>query len=351
MANYRVRNALLWGSELPESAYNTPYSAAADFEALSSKEAFFLLPTIEKVSDAGNVGTGSHFPTHLCNDYWTQPGINLLTDVEFFGFFSKLWLRAFGGTVAVAASGDGFKHTAPLLTGDNTVLPASDLIALLGTDSPLFAGMVVSQATMAMQRGQRYQMVGSGKHTTPHGVSGSLPTFAPPSVCGSNRINVKYTNASSVVVDLGASGCQFVDFSVSLNNQLAINDRCPGDPSLTQNGGTANHFSRVPRQDQTLDILMTFLKNETNAEYLQHLAGTNITALTIAIQGPEITPGGAATLYETGIEVPKAHFGQITPAENQGNAALQMGITVVFDPAAAYIARAFAVNGVATDFR
>lgn len=350
--NYRIRNAKLWGSLLPEAAYNTPFDEAAEFLAVSSKENIVVLPTVDKIDDAGNVGTGSHFATHVCNDYWTQPSIALSTETEYFDFFGRLWLRAFGAAVAAAASGPGYKHTANLMVeSDGAILPATDIIGRLGPIDALLAGMVVGQAALSRQRQGRpnltFNMVGSGKHLNPHGIA-SLPSYAPPSVCGANPIIVKYTNAASEIVDLGAAGCQFVDMNVALNNNLSLNDRCPGDASLTQNGGTALHVGRVPRQEQSLDLGFSFLWNEVMAEYLIHLANTNVTSVVIAIRGPLIS---GATYFELGVEIPKANFRAIAPSENQGNAAYTLQIQPLYDPTASYLARGYVINSTPTDFK
>lgn len=352
--NYRLRNTKLWASKLPESAYNTPYDEAAEFLALSSGEVnpnIVMLPTIDKIGDEGNVGTGSHFATHLCNDYWTQPSIALSTQLEYFGIFGRLWLRAFGGAVATAAQGTGYIHKSNLMTEpDGSILPASDIISSNGPLDSLFAGMVVGQATLSRQRQGRpqltFNMVGSGKHANPHGIA-SLPDYVAPSVCGASPIVVKYTNASSAVIDLGAAGCQFVDMNVSLNNNLLLSDRCPGDTSLTQNTGTALYLSRVPRQEQALDVGFTFLLNEDPDEYLIHLANTNVTAVKIAIRGPLIS---GSDYYELGVNIAKANFRTVVLSENQGQVAYGLQIQPLYDSGASYIAQGYIVNETASSF-
>jgi hypothetical protein len=350
--NYPIKNAKLWGSILPESAYNTAFDENTEFQAITSRENIIIMPTVDKFDDAGQVGTGSHFASQVCNDYWTQPSVALDTQLDYFGFFGRLWLRAFGGTVATAAAGDGYKHTANLqVDSDGDVLPATDLIGKLGPIDALLAGMVVGQATISRQRQGRatlgFNLVGSGKHLNPHGIA-ALPAYTPPSVCGADTIVVKYTNPSSVVVDLGASGCQFVDMNVTLNNNLLINDRCPGDSSLTQNGGTANYMGRVPRQDQALDSAISFLLNEDPNEYELHLANSNVTSVVIAIRGALISTG---VWYECGVEIPKANFRAIAPSENQGKAAYQLQIQPLYDSGASYIARGYVTNTVAANFK
>ncbi len=350
--NQRIRNTKLWLSLLPEAVYNTPYDEAAEFGALTSQNPFYLLPSIEKIDDAGNIGTGSPFATHVCNDYWTQPGVALSTQLEYFGLFGRLWLRAAGQAVVTAAQGTGFKHSSELqVEADGVQLPASDLIVKLSPLDILLAGMVVSQATLSRQRNGRpildFNLVGSGKHESPAGIA-SLPAYLPPTVCGANNLIVKYTNASAVVVDLGAAGCQFVSFNVGLNNNVRLNDRCPGDPSLTENGGTALHVGRVVRTEQSLDINFAFLLNETNAEYAQHLANTNVTNVVIAIRGPLIS---GSDYYELGIEIPKANFRTISPSENDGDAAFALQVQPLYDATLDNVAKFYVHNITAANFR
>jgi hypothetical protein len=352
---FRTRNTKLWASHLPESPYNTPPATGADFEALVSANPFYLLPTIDKTSDAGQIGTGSHFATHLCNDYWTQPGVDLATQQALFDIYGRLWLRAFGGPVTTSGTA-AFTHSARLQSEDDgSQLPGTSMIVENGPEAVLETGMVVGQATLSKTRRDRptlaFTLVGTGNHVNPHAVTG-LPTYAPLGGCPKSGITVTYTNPASEVIDLGAQGCNFVDLAVGLNNNVIVGDRCPSDPELTMPVGgcaTANVVTRVQRQEQGLDIGFTFLLADTNPEYELHLCNELCTNLVIGVKGPVIGagPGG----YALGAIVPKFYFRTAAPIDNEGNAAYGVAIEVIVQSAPADLPSGFVINEVATNFK
>jgi hypothetical protein len=354
---FRTRNTKLWASKLPEDPYNTPPDTGAEFEALVSANPFYLLPTIDKTSDAGYIGTGTHFATHLCNDYWTQPGIDLSTQQALFDIYGRLWLRAFGGTVTTTAAGTGFQHVAPLQGEDEgSQLPGTSMIVENGPSDVLETGMVAATASLGKTRRERATLtcsfVGTGNHVKPHGITG-LPAYSAATGCPKSGIIVRYTNPSSTVVDLGAAGCNFVDLAVSLNNNLLVGDRCPSDPELTMPvtppNGTANVITRVQRQEQSLDIGFTFLLQTTNPEYDLVLENEQCTNLVIAVNGPVI--GAGPQENQIGIQVPKFYFRTAAPTDNEGNAAYGVAIEAVVQSTPADLPRAFVINSTTTDFR
>lgn len=354
---FRTRNTKLWASKLPESPYNTPPATGGDFEALVSANAFYYLPTIEKTSDAGQIGTGTHFATHLCNDYWTQPGIDLSTQTALFDIYGRLWLRAWGGPVVDTAAGTGTKHTAKLQSEDDgSQLPGTSCIVENGPMPVLETGLVVAQATLGKTRRERptlsISLAGTGNHIKPHGLTG-LPAYSSETGCPKSGIKVQYTNPSSTVVDLGAAGCNFVDLAVSLNNNLLIGDRCPSDPELTMPvtppNGTANVVTRVLRQEQAIDIGFTFLLQSTNPEYDLHLENEMCTNLIIGVKGPVIGAGPATA--EIGVQVPKFYFRTAAPADNEGNASYGVAIEVVVQSVPADLPFGYVVNSTATNFK
>ncbi len=341
---------------MPEATYNVAVSAGADFEALVSSNPFYLLPVIEKTSDAGQIGTGTHFATHLCNDYWAQPGVDFATQIALFTIYARFWLRAFGGTVTTAAAGTGFKHTAPLQAEDDgSQLPGTTMIVENGPQKVLETGMVPATATLSKTRRDRptlsFSFVGTGNHVNQHAVSG-LPSYASDQSCPKSGITVKYTNPDAAIIDLGLQGCDFVDLAVALNNNLLIGDRCPSDPELTMpttDGGTANVVTRVLRQEQGLDVGFTFLLDTTNPEYTLHLTNENCTNLVIGVRGPVIGAGPAT--YELGVEIPKINFRTAAATDNEGNAAYGVAVEVLVQDVPADLPKAYVINEVASDFR
>ena len=353
---FRTRNTKLWASKLPEDPYNTPPATGAEFEALVSANPFYLLPSIEKTSDEGQIGTGSHFPTHLCNDYWTQPGVDLATQQALFDIYGRLWLRAFGGAVTITGTA-AFTHSAKLQgEDDGSQLPGTTVIVENGPEQVEETGMVCATATLGKTRRERptlaISMVGTGNHINPHGVTG-LPPYAPEGGCPKSGIIVKYTDPTSTVIDLGAQGCSFVDLAISLNNNVLVGDRCPSDPELTMPttppSGTANVVTRVQRQEQSFDVAFSFLLQNVNPEYNFHLTNEQCTNLQVAVVGPVIGAGPAT--YALGVIVPKFYFRTATATDNEGNAAYSVGVQIVVQSTPADLASGFVINEVASNFK
>jgi hypothetical protein len=353
---FRTRNTKLWASRLPEAVYNVPWASGADFDALVSQNPFYLLPSILKTSDAGQIGTGSHFATLHCNDYWSQPQVGLGTNQALFDMYGRMWLRAFGGAVTDTVTGTGNEHKSKLQSeADGSQLPGTSMVVENGPEKVLESGMVVAEAVLSKTRADapslNLSLFGTGNHVNQHTLTG-LPPYTPSGVCPKSGIRVVYTNPDSTVVDLGAAGCSFVDLSVSLNNNLQLNDRCPSDPELTMpvvDGGTANTVTRVLRAEQSLDIGFTFLLETTNPEYTLHLTNERCTNLIIAVLGPVI--GAGPQTYAIGVGVPKFRFVTVGPTDNNGNAAYSSGVGIEVDSTPADLPFGFVVNETVSNFK
>jgi len=343
---------------LPENPYNTAPATGADFDALVSNNPFYLLPTIDKTSDAGQIGTGSHFATHLCNDYWSQPGVDLSTQIALFEIYGRIWLRAFGGTVAdTVGSGGGHLHSAKMQSeADGSQLPGTSMIVENGTEKVLETGMVVGQATLSKTRRDRptlsYSLVGTANHVNPHTLTG-LPPYTSSAQCPKSGITVQYTDEAATVVDLGEQGCDFVDLAVALNNNLLIGDRCPSDPELTMPiappNGTANVVTRVQRQEQSLDIGFTFLLAAENPEYDRYLMNTPLTNLKIGVKGGKI--GVTTDVFEIGVVVPKFYFRAVQATDNEGNASYGIAVEVIVQSVPADMPVGYVRNDITSNFK
>jgi hypothetical protein len=353
MAKYRRKNVKLFGSKLPETTFQTPPATAADYEAFVTQEPVIIIPTVDKTTDAGNAGTGTPFPTHACNDYWRPAAVALSTQLEYFGFFSRLWLRLFGGAVVTAAEGAGYRHEAKLQSdAEGSQLPSTTLIHQLGPLDIILPGLTPDQGSIQMQRGSRpvlgVNLINTGKHNRPNGVA-DLVNYSAPGVCaGGGNITLKYTNASAAVVDLGAAGCRFVDFNVGVQQQLNADDRCPGDPELTVDSATASYRRNVPRTDPIIPVSFGILIDSTVPEYLIHARNEQVTDLIVGIKGPVI---GGAVRYEVGIRIPKANFLEPVEVDSNGDAAMRMTVLPLYDATSDTAAIGYAINTTAANFK
>lgn len=355
MPDYQTRDAQMWVSKLP-IPFGTLPAAGAEMEAISSIDVLpGVLPNIEKTDDANRVGTGSEFATHTCNQYWEQPTIGLSNDQDLWNIYGRLWLRAFGGTVVDVVQGTGNAHSAPLRDGrvDGRQLPASAFLYLLGPEDFLLGDMVVDRATLAKSGAApptlNFSLVGSGNHQTPNGLTG-LPVYVPPQSCADiGSITVKYTRDDAVVVDLSASGCRFKDLVVTVGNNLRVNDRCIGDPLLTQSGGTARYVRRLlyvaPRE---VGAQFTFLVDTALAEYKLMTANEVVTDVVIAIHGGKI--GAGPETYAVGVKIPKATFRNVSAVESDGDAAYSATLQIL-DDGTQEPATGFVINDLASGFK
>jgi hypothetical protein len=354
-----IRDGQIWLTDVPESTYNTSPTTGADYEAIVSAEAIVgILPGIEKTDDADRQGTGTEFATHTCNRYWNQPQIRIANDQELFAMFGRMWLRAAGGPVVDDVVGTtGQRHRALLQNSavhGTRQLPGTSLIFVNGVDDFLLSGMVIASSLLSKQAAVQptlaFDLVGTGKHTSPNGVT-SKPTYAAPTACsdGSGFI-VKFTKADSTVVDLSTVGCQFKELNVPLNNNVKLNDRCDGDPKLTQNLGTASYVQRVLRQRNRDRLLPNFgfLLNDLNVYQLM-TKNEVVTSVTLAIRGPAIAGGTA--FYELGVEIPKATFVDVAAADFDGEQGYRAGLRPLYDSGINNGARFYVINETASNFK
>jgi len=355
MPEYLTIDTELWVSKRPESAFNTPPTLGADFLSLVSLNPFWFLPEVDKITNAGRVGVGSEFPTIQCNDYWSHPAVGISNDQELFGVMGRLWLRGFGGAVAITdALADGKRHTSKLITkAEGRQLPSSSMIVKNGPADVLLAGMVVESMQLSKERNGfptlSFNMLGSGLHAFPHAVA-SLPGYTTPGECAlAGDLVVQYTKEDSTVVDLaGEAGCRFRAFNIQIANNHKVQDKCPGDNALTQNGGTANYVSKLLRQARSIGIEFTFVADEDIIEYPQYVANEVITDVDVAIQGAVI--GAGPSRYQLGIHLEKAVFSAVRAIDSEGDVAYTATILPFFDPVTSAAAQGYVQNGELTNF-
>lgn len=321
----RLRDSQSWISKTLEASYNTPEPTGTNYSYIPTQNPFFALPSAEKVSDAGRIGRNA--PSHLCSTYWTHPEIAIQDDVDT-DVPGRLFRRALGGSVTDTLVATGvYDHTFAMLNPQVGVnLPNFSVAALLGAASFLFAGCRVDSFRVSQQGANRPQyeanIVGSGKHTNPHGLT-SLPALASTACMDGFRTEVSYVDPSAATVNLHTLGT-LIEWSVELNNALRRNKRRVGDPILVAGSGSAAHVRSMPLgQDRQTNIAMK-LDFVDLTEWQDSVENGVCTNLKFTVKGPLID---ATYRHEFEIIVPSFAFEVVTPDEDEGDAAI--GINVI----------------------
>lgn len=322
----RLRDSQSWISKTLESAYNTPESTGSNYEFIPTLNPFFALPVVEKVNDAQRIGRNA--ASHLCNTYWSHFEMSIEDDIET-GVPARLFRRALGGAVTdtVVTSGQTWEHEFAMLNPQVGVnLPSFSVPVLLGAASFLFAGCRVDRFRVSQQNNERvrYQadIVGSGKFTTPHGLT-SLPALATVPCMDGFRTEVTYVDpAGPTTINLGTAGT-LMEWFVELNNGLRRNRRRVGDPVQTVGSGSAAHVRGLPLgQERTTQIGMK-LDFVDLTEWTAMTANTTYQDLTITVKGPVIE---STNRHEFQIIVPSFAFEVVTPDEDEGDAAISVNV-------------------------
>jgi hypothetical protein len=352
MAEFLINDVALWLSEAPEGTFNTHATAGANYIKILTANPFYILPEMEKRTDANRPGNGHEFPTYTCNDYWSHPAVSLEDEVNVDGA-GRLLLRAASGAVSTALLETGVtKHSAsmlPIASGRQN--KASDLIVLEGGASFLLAGGVVERYRLFQNRADppRYQadLVFSGKHIRPHGVT-SLPTTANIIQClDGNQSLIQWTDDGGLrnFASLGRVRSWFCE----VNNASKLNDRRPGDPS-TSNGtdGVAAYvrFLNHGLRSVTAQIVIT-LDNDVY-EWLRMANNQALTNVTFSARSTTLI--GATQRAALTMIIPNGRIVSVTPGEDDGDAIATVNIVGYFDNTSGGALNVEVVNNTASSF-
>lgn len=337
MADFLINNVALYVSKRPETSLNTGYTAGAEFLKALTQQPQFALPQIEFVNDAGKPGNGHEFATTQCPTYVTHPAFSFTDDVNV-DYAGRLWLRALGGAVTTAQQGGSaaYKHSCVMLDANTSrQLPSTTMISLLGGASFRLDGMVVDKYRLSQNRAERPQfsvdLVGSGKFVRPHGVT-SLPANPNLLTCldGNNTV-ISWTDTGGAQT-LTGSGCAVRSWFIEVANNTKLNDRCPGDSTvtITDNGltttpayvGKMRHGSRVV----TAQVVITL--DSTIPDWLTYATNDVLTDVTFKAQGAIIASTFRNALHAI---IPKARIASVEPGENDGDAILTINLVGFWD--------------------
>jgi hypothetical protein len=358
MAEYRQNDAAIWVSKRKESAFNTPYTAGADFLKASAANPIVLIPEMEKRDDAGKAGNGHEFATYQCNTYWSPIAAALGDEVNF-ELFGRLALRAVGGTVTdtTLQASAAYKHAANMLPiASGLQLPSSTIISELGGASFLFPGCVVERFRMSQEGANPVQvafdMIGSGKHRSPHAVT-SLPATPTITQCLKAGANLSYTDGGGSV-DL-TTACRVRSWFVEIvNNHAPADDRCVGDPEqdagdYTASGGlsSAAYNSKLSRGSRQVNAQIVILLDSTMPEWLQMAENEALTNITLGAKGPELYTAIDAALN---VIIPQGRFRAVQEQDSNGKAALVLTLNAMYDATSGGAAKVEVVNAVANNY-
>lgn len=335
-------------SKTVESTYNTNVTGAGNYVDLPTTNPFFILPKLEKVSNAGRVGRNA--PTHLCNTYWSPPEISVKDDVET-GVPGNLFRRSLGGTsVDTLVATSVYDHEFAILppsVGD--ILPSFNIMAVLGAASFLLSGLTVDKMKFSQKGSDRVQhettITGSGKFTTPVGIA--LPTPADTFCLDGFSTVIKYTNAAATLVNLSSLG-KVIEWFIEQDNKIRRNKRRTGDPTLTVNGGTGAYVRGLPRgKYETKGQLVVDFADL--ADWQSSVKNEQLTNLTFTMKGPLIATVSSVDYFqEFEIIVPLFGFDSPDTGEDEGDAATPINIVCFEDPVTKGTIKGRVRNGVAT---
>lgn len=330
----RLDNTQLAISKTCEISFNTPENTAGNYEGLPTLEAFFILPKLEKLSDAGRVGKNA--ATHLCNNYWAHFEASVKDDLDS-NVPARLARRALGGNVTTTLVATGvYDHEFAILPpqiGD--ILPSFDLISVLGAADFLMAGVMVDKFKASQKNADRVQyeaaLIGSGKFTNPSAIA--MPAQAATPCMDGFKTIVKYKEAdNTTVVNLSNLG-RIAEWMIEHDNKIRRNKRRTGDPVQTVTGyGSGAHVRSQPRgkYETKIQLVVDFLNL---SDWQKSVKNEILNDLSFLVPGEKIATVASVDYFnEVEIIVPKFGFDSPDTAEDEGDATTPINVIAFEDP-------------------
>ena len=338
MASFLTNDLALYFSKTREASYNAGVASGANYSKIRTTQPQFLLPQIEFVNDANRPGNGHEFATEWCASYITQPAFSVTDDINF-GIAGRLALRALGGTVTSAQQGSttAYKHSCNMLPiASGRQLPSFSAASELGGASFKMDGMVVDSYRVSQTRADRPQysvnVIGSGKHTTPHGLTSLPATMDTVSCLNGNATEVYWTDSSGTTTFSGVS-CVLRSWFIDIANNSRTNDRCAGDltQTMTYNSTTTYpaYVSKTLRGSRVVTAQIQILLDSTIVPWERYVTGQELTNITFKAQ----SSSEAGTGYKYGVNfiIPKARIQSIESGDSDGDAALTINLLGMYD--------------------
>jgi hypothetical protein len=351
MPQYLSNDVALYVTKTKEGSYNAGESTGTNYAKIRSQQASFLLPQIEFLNDAGVPGNGHEFATQWCANYISHPAATFTDDINY-GIAGRLALRALGGTVTTAQQGatTAYKHSCNMLSiSSGRQYPSFSMAAELGGASYRFAGVVVDRFRMSQNRADRPQysadLVGSGKFTTPHGLT-SLPSTMDIAACLTGAgVEVYWTDADGTTTFSG-SGCTLRSWSVEVANNLRLNDRCPGDSTqtLTYDSTTTTpaFAGKLLRGSRTVTAQLVILLDSSVVPWERYVTGQELTDVTFKAKSTALA--GTGYNFTINYIIPKARITSVDPTDSDGDAAITINLVGMYDSTSGGAIKAEVIN-------
>jgi hypothetical protein len=338
MPEYRIETLELGISKLRETAYNTVTEDGANYMRVKTTSTEWPVPYPEKVSDAGKIGAGYGYPTSYRNDYWHQPSIQIIEDMNV-DFFAYLLARALGGacTPTQVVAGPPVVNDWEILqqniAGGGAQLPSSGFFARIGGYDTLFYGMCVTQMTIAQQKGGTpqgtFELVGSGKYKK---LSTITPAFAMPQALTKYQYmiapatRITYFDGTGTVDLCG----RILNWQLQLNKNAQVQDRRPCDPAVNDDYTQGAYQNRMLSGIPTCQIQIDLSVDNNQNELTLAAANQDITNFKIALQGEKLAAGPERA--EIDLIVPVATITSIPGTAVDGTAAIRLTLDAKLDP-------------------
>lgn len=174
-----------------------------------------------------------------------------------------------------------------------------------------------------------------------------LPSTADILTCldGNNTV-ISWTDTAGPQT-LTGSGCVVRSSSVSINNSIKLNDRCPGDPTVTITDPLTNlvttpaYVQKLRHGQRSVSAQIVIALDSIIPDWFTYATNDVLTDVTFQYRGAIIA---SSFRYMLSIVLPKARITAITTGENDGDAALTLDLTAFWDAATTTAARAEVQN-------
>ena len=322
-------------SSAPQSAVNTPITVGASFKSALVDAFPPTFPTPQFVDDSDQVGDGSEFPRWVRLYRWGigfSLGMKLNTELAL-----VLIARALGGTITntVVTATTSWDHLVIMQKRSQGRIPKATtfLLPLIGAADFLLADIFVNSFTIS-QTGDamptvQFQLVGTGLHAKPHGVT-SLPNpiTDTPVHHYFHGAALGFVLNDGSVRDLSSDG-RNLSWSLDFQNNIVISNRV-GDSFMTAGDLASGAYSKNVIHGKRRTVLNY---RDTLGDTLNQWSWLiNTTALTgIALLNKGMDKINVTDRYELEMRVPIGQLNALGGTQDNNILALDNGILALKD--------------------
>lgn len=175
----------------------------------------------------------------------------------------------------------------------------------------------------------------------------TLPATADILTClDGNNTSIFWTDTNGLQT-LTGSGCTVRSSSVTIANSTKLNDRCPGDPTVTITDTvtalttTPAYVQKMRHGARSVNAQIVIALDSIIPDWFTYATNDILTDVTFQYRGAIIA---SSFRYMLSVILPKARITNITTGENDGDAALTLDITAFWDSATTTAAKAEVQN-------